>query len=586
MDQQIGILTDCREQIFSEETLDFFLRYSGSLELANERYRPDCIQRINQDYVIAHYNASVANIYSMSFGESYGAIPKCYTTMEQSRIEDGIYSSNQVLEAMGVSRLRRLPSLDLYGNETLIGFLDTGIDYQNPLFRNPDGTSRIASIWDQTVQDGTTPQGFEYGAEYTREQLNLALSSQEPLSVVPEQDTNGHGTFVAGLAAGNISRETDFSGVAPQAQIVMVKLKQAKRYLREYFVIPEGVDCYQETDLVQGARYLMEVAKRERKPLVICITAGTNSGGHDGIGIFDEILNELAGKTGVAVVTTTGDEAGYALHYQETGSDMEYEEVELRTGEREPGFTLELWASSLNLYSVEILSPTGELISRTIRRGNQSQRLDFVFEPTIIYLNYYMVESRSGEQLIQLRIYEPTPGIWRFRVFTEQEFGGSFNIWLPVHKFLQNDTYFLRANPDITITGPGNAVKPITTASYRVSDKSISLYSGRGFTRSGRIKPDIAAPGVAVYGPLPGEGYSIRSGGGLAAALTAGACALLLEWAITMGRRPEIDNSEIKRLLKGGAEKEGILYPSREWGFGRLNVYDAFEELRIVANSR
>lgn len=586
MDQREIAQEDCREEIYSEDVLDFFLTYNGNLQSVRERYAPDCIQRVNQKYVVGHYNVPYITEYNAGFTANYSSIPKCYAIMQEPAGDaEAARTSEQILEIMGIGRLRRLPYLDLFGNGVLIGFLDTGIDYQNDVFINPDRTSRIYAIWDQTNQEGTAPLGFSYGAEYTREDINRALASEQPYSVVPERDEDGHGTFVAGVAAGNIDRANAFSGIAPQAGIVMVKLKQAKRYLRDFYVIPDGPACYQETDLALGVEYLVETARRANRPMVICMTLGTNSGGHDGTGILDEILNGHSGDPGICVVGSTGNEAGYALHYHGAGGNGAYEEVELRVGERENGFTMELWATSLNLYSVSVVSPTGEIISRIPGKGNHTQRMNFLFEDTRIYLDYYMVETRSGEQLILMRVYQPVPGIWKFQIYTEQEFGGNFDIWLPVHEFVKSDTYFLRSDPDITITDPGNAQGPITAASYRTSDKSIYLHSGRGFARNGRPKPDIAAPGVEIYGPLPGGRFGLKNGGSSAAALTAGACALLLEWGVVMKRRPEIETAEIKRLLKGGAEREGITYPSREWGFGRINLYDAFEELRIVVNT-
>lgn len=580
---------NCREYIYSEDSLDFFLQYNGDIEEAREEYRPDCIQYLNQDYLIVHFYAPASYIYSSEFATTYSSLPRCYALQQISGIElpqaasEG--DSSPVLEAMGVGRLRRLPYLDLYGRGVLIGLIDTGIDYRQPVFINPDGSSRIYAIWDQTEQAGPAPEDFDYGREYRQAELTAALAAENPLELVPEMDENGHGTFMAGVAAGNISTENHFSGVAPQAEIVMVKLKEAKQYLKRFYAIPDGVPCYQETDLVQGVRYLAETARKAGRPLVLAMTLGTNSGGHDGNGILEEFLNNLATQNSIAVITSTGNENGYGLHYRgrgETNTAEGYEEVELRVAQQEEGFTMELWATSLNLYSISVISPTGELIARSPGRGNRFQLMNFIFENTLIYLDYYMVENRSGEQLILMRVYAPTQGIWRFRIYTEQEFGGNFDLWLPVNVFLKKDTYFIRPDPDVTITEPGNAEKPITVASYRVEDKAIYLHSGRGFTRSGGLKPDLAAPGVDIYGPLPGRGFGIRSGGGTAAALTAGVCALLLEWAAVQGRRPTMDTAEIKRLLKGGAEREGIRFPDREWGFGRIDIYGAFEELRTV----
>ncbi len=576
---------DCKNAIYSQDMQEFFVQRAAQVEELLEIYGFDCILPMDDNYAVGYVSAGRVNSTTIGFPSIYSSVPRCYAIMEEAGDGRQENTSAPVLEEMGIARLDRLPYLDLSGRNVIVGFIDTGIDYAHPVFRNPDGTSRIAAIWDQTVEDGVAPDGFAYGAEYTQEQISQALLSADPGAVVPERDENGHGTFAAGVAAGNRDRDSAFSGVAPFADIVMVKLKPAKAYLKALYKIPEDATCFQETDIAWGIQYLLAKSVSMRKPLVICMTLGTNSGGHAGRGILDSMLNTAAERYRMCVVTSTGNESSYGLHYRSEGTGSEYEEVELRIGERERGFTMELWADSLNQYSVSVVSPTGELIRRIPDRRNHAQQMNFLFEDTRICVNYFMSEGRSGNQLILMRVMDPTAGIWRFQVYEDRSFGGGFDIWLPVHNFLTQDTYFLRADPYVTIADPGNAAEPITVASYRIEDNSVSLHSGRGFTRTGERKPDVAAPGISIYGPLAGGGFGTESGGGIAAALTAGGCALFLEWAVVDGRQPQIRTQEIKRLIKGGAEREGLLTASRELGYGLVDFYGAFEELRLVAGS-
>ncbi len=573
---------ECKQAVYSQDMQELFIQRVTPLEELRNTYGFDCIFPLNDQYAVAYVESRRVSSINGEFPSIYSAVPRCYAIMEDAGGGEVATSSNPVLEAMGIARLNRLPYLDLSGRGVMIGFIDTGIDYTHPVFRNSDGTSRIAAIWDQTVEDGVPPQGFVYGEEYTREELTQALMSENPQAVVPEQDENGHGTFVAGVAAGNNDRTSGFSGTAPFAEIVAVKLKPAKAYLKELFRIPQDAVCFQETDIAWGLQYLIDKAENARMPLIICMTLGTNSGGHSGRGILDSMLNYISGRNRMCVVASSGNESGYGLHYRSAGTGSEYEEVELRVGERERGFTMELWAESLNQYSISVVSPTGELIRRIPDRRNHSQNMNFLFEDTKIVLDYFMAEGRTGNQLILIRVSDPTAGIWRFQVYEDRTFSGGFDIWLPVHNFLTRDTYFLRADPYVTIADPGNASEPITVASYRTEDNSLALHSGRGFTRTGEAKPDVAAPGVTIYGPAAGGGFQTRSGGGAAAALTAGGCALFFEWAIVNGRQPQIRTQEMKRLMKGGAEREGLVQPSREWGYGRVNFYGVFEELRMV----
>ena len=128
----------------------------------------------------------------------------------------------------------------------MIGFLDTGIDYQNPVFQHLDKTTRIAGIWDQTIQSGTPPESFDYGSHYTPDMINEALASEDPYSLVPSVDNNGHGTFLASIAAGSGDPDAQFIGAAPESVIAVVKLKQAKQYLRDYYFIPNTAPAFQE----------------------------------------------------------------------------------------------------------------------------------------------------------------------------------------------------------------------------------------------------------------------------------------------------------------------------------------------------
>ena len=160
------------------------------------------------------------------------------------------------LESSGVFQLRNIPVFNLRGQGVLIGIIDTGVDYTNPIFKYADNTTRIVSIWDQTIVSDNPPAGMGYGTEYTREQINQALQSEDPLSVVPSTDDNGHGTMVAGIAGGNQVPESNFYGIATDAEYIVVKLKPAKQFLRDFFFIAENAVCFQETDILLSLLYV------------------------------------------------------------------------------------------------------------------------------------------------------------------------------------------------------------------------------------------------------------------------------------------------------------------------------------------
>src|SRR5690606_10214873 len=147
--------------------------------------------------------------------------------------------------------------------------IDTGIDYRNLIFRKPDGTTKITSIWDQTIETGPSPEDANFGTIYTSSQINQALIADDPLSVVPSVDENGHGTMLAGIAAGNDVEAENFYGVAPDSELVIVKLRQAKQGVREFLMVPDNVVCFQENHVIWALLYCTSVARQLNRPLVI-----------------------------------------------------------------------------------------------------------------------------------------------------------------------------------------------------------------------------------------------------------------------------------------------------------------------------
>lgn len=571
MDQIENPALECQKVIYSEEYGDFFIQYRmGQTDLGKD-VNAVCVQIINRIYAIAHIRVPDPNEV-IRYTNIYSPFPKLYGLMDTSNIEN-----------VGVFRIRRQSYLNLLGSGVIIGFVDTGIDYTNAVFRNADNTSRILRIWDQTIPSEDPTERLWYGTEYTREQINEALRSEDPYSIVPSRDENGHGTFMAGIATGNIDESNDFTGVAPLSDIIMVKLKPAKQLFRDYYFVSPNAVSYQETDIILGVRYMIEQANALNRPLVICLGVGTNSGGHDGKGILDEYLDEQSDGFQTCIVLPTGNEANYGLHYQGSiSANVQYEDVEIRVGEGETGFTLELWAKAPSLFGVGFISPSGEYIQEIPPRVDSSQIITFLFESTEIYVSYRIIEYRTGDELVFMRFRNPTSGIWKIRVFAEQNFSSTYDMWLPIREFLSADTQFARPDPDITITDPGNTLSPITVAAYNHVTNAIFINSGRGYTRSGRVKPDIAAPGVNVYGPIPGNQFTVRSGTSIAVAHAAGAAALLMEWGVVKGNNPFIDTSDIKSLFIKGARRSLVTYPNRESGYGALDVFGAFESLRTT----
>ncbi len=556
----------CRARILSEDYLDLIVQYGSGRRQPN-----DCVISIMDRFEIYYWPRDWRELSINNY--SYFAIPKLFGLLDTSN-----------MEASGIIALQNQPILNLSGENVLIGFIDTGIDYKNPVFLGKDGKTRIVAIWDQEDQSGNAPEDFFYGSEYLEEAINEAILSEKAYEIVPSKDENGHGTFLAGIAAGKMTEDGMFTGAAVDAKIAMVKLKPAKKYLRDFFFIKEDAIAYQENDIMTGLAYLRKLAKRLQLPLVVCLGVGSNQGGHTGATPLSRVMGYMGSDIGTILVAAAGNETGRSHHYLGMFSQkQEMEPVEIRVGEKERGFSLEFWAQAPEVYSISLLSPTGESIPRVPARLGRSEVASFIFEKSVVYIDYQIVEPISGGFLIVLRFQDPTPGVWTIQVYNSLFISGRYDMWLPMEGFLNPDTVFLKPNPDTTLCVPATGQQVISTSTYNHTDGSLYQHSSRGYTRDDKIKPDITAPGVSVYGPGKNNQFVRKTGSSIAAAHVAGAAALLLEWAVGLGNRPAMNtNDALTFFIRGADRRPDLVYPNREWGFGTLNAYQIFDRLRNV----
>lgn len=582
-------MPDCSSLIVSEETGDYIIEYNSLYFEQIQRQDGVCISCINDTWCILYTNYPGSR--NINIQQGYYSVPKLYGLMDTTSFD-----------ASGITATLNQPLLNVRGQGVLIGFLDTGIDYLREDFKASGGRTRIAAVWDQTIQsvnyeedtgeaagteqyDREQAQGMvQYGTVYTREDINAALAAeregQNPYDIVPSRDENGHGTFLAGVAAA--SETADYIGAAPEAEILMVKLKPAKKYLRDFYLLPERVEAYSETDMMMGVRFLQQYAIREKKPLVICVGLGTASGSRTGALPFADLLNTLARQVNTVVVTCTGNEANNRTHTSGLAvSDTEPSEIEITVGADERGFVMEIWAESLDILSVAITSPSGERISRIPARIDTGGVYNFLLERSQVAVDYRVVESASGYEVIFMRFINPAQGIWKIHVYSLTNIVGRYNAWLPLKQFLSGDTYFLNSNPSTTLTEPGAAERVISVGAYNHITDASYVASGRGYTATGLVKPDFVAPGVDVYGVRAGGGYTTRTGTSVAAAHAAGAAALLLTWGVTDGNLPYMGTNEVKSVLIRGAKRENnTVYPNNIYGYGKMDVIEAFYKLR------
>ena len=573
----------CTNSVASEDFADFIAPYFTTPEEFIRSQGTDCIDFVNSTLAVVYVPLSTVTP-STYTSYTYSAVPKLYSLLDVTS-----------MDAAGITPAGELPVLNNQGSGVIVGFVDTGINYTDSLFRNVDGSTRIIGIWDQTNNsdnsnniENETAKPFSafsalYGTQYTAEEINLALNSDNPASIVPTRDENGHGTFLASIAAGNRDERAGFSGAAPQASIAMVKLKPAKQYLRDFYLIQDGAEAYQENDIMMGVSYLYFLARKYSMPLVVCIPLGTNIGSHMGMSRLGQYLNQVSLSNGSAVITAAGNETG-ARHHFRAVMDADTDEVtaELRVGEREAGFSMELWAENMGAYTVGFISPTGEVareISVPLRGENT---VSFLLEQTQITVYTQIADVSSGSQFIFMRFETPMSGIWRILIRNSLDIRETFHIWLPVRGFISDETYFLRPDPDTTITDPGNARYPITVTAYDHTKNSIYIHASRGYSLSGRIKPDLAAPGVNILGAsVSGRRLTRMSGTSVSAAHLAGAAAILLNWGVLNANYPYLNTPVLKSIFVRGAQRNPALtYPNREFGYGTLDLYEAFLHLR------
>ena len=549
---------------------DFIVKYMQNVKDTMELFPGTSFQAINEIFGVLYVPLESMGELEVT-GTSYNSIPKCYTYMDM-----------EAAGASGITRLHDHPYLKLRGKGTAVAVIDSGIDYQNAVFRIAGG-SRIAYLWDQSLEDGTDIAGTEvpYGRLFRKNDIDQALAFEDPFSVVPSRDTNGHGTALAGIAAGNMVPGENFTGAAPEATLIIIKVKPAKQYLRNFYLYPPDAEVFQENDVMMAIAYAISWAKKLEMPLSICLGIGSSQGAHLGTNALSQYVDYVANFSQVSVSVAAGNEGNTRNH--STGIfSQEREQIvtELRVAEREQGFTMEFWGEPPEIYGLSIQSPTGEILEVSSSIGSRTQERSFVFVETKVYVNYILIERQTGYSLVYIRFFHPASGIWKIFTQARNRQNVQFHMWLPVEGLISHDTYFLEPSPYTTVTAPGDARNSITATAYQHRDGSIYIAAGRGYTPDGMITPHLAAPGVNVKVPLVRGGFGTRSGTSISAAQMSGIAALLFEWAIIRDNQPFFTGSSVKYYLQRGARREeNMQYPNPEWGYGKVDLYHTFELL-------
>lgn len=462
----------------------------------------------------------------------------------------------------GLSQRGAGPAAELSGRGVLVGILDSGIDYTLPDFRWADGSSRILGLWDQTLS-----------REFTKEQIDEALAAPNPEErerLVPSRDLSGHGTAVAGIAAGSgltaVGRTAPrYRGVAPASELLVVKLGT-----------PGERSFPRTTELMRGLDYILREALAFNRPVAVNISIGNNYGSHDGASLLETFIDEAAGFSPNCIVIGSGNEgaaAGHSAGVLEApvaGADRS-QIVELSVGVYETALSVQLWKSYADSFGVELAAPDGTVIG-PFRIGQGPQRYRLGGAEVLIYYGEPKPYSRSQEILLDFLpggMYLDS-GVWKFRLIPERIVDGRYDFWLPGASVLNRGTQFLRRTPEVTLTIPSTAARAITVGAYDARRDTYADFSGRGYLRNlNLVKPELAAPGVDVTAPLVGGGYGPQTGTSFAAPFVTGSAALLMEWGMVRGNDPYLYGEKVKAYLIRGARQfggGGMSYPNNRVG--------------------
>ena len=543
-------------------TWDVIILYSGTLERVSET--AESVTPLLKNFAIVRIREE--NIEKLASLEEVIYIEKPKRLFFE--VADGRRVS--CIDAVQTPRFR------LTGKGVLIGVIDSGIEYANADFRQKDGATRIRFLWDQTVE-GTPPEGYRIGSEFSAEQINEAL--QQPnrtmrLQKVPSVDSSGHGTAVAGVAAGNGRNSGGrYRGTAPDAELIIVKLGN-----------PGGVGFPRTAELMQAVDYIVQKAEMLQMPVSVNISFGNTYGAHNGTSLPERFLDAAAqiGRTLISVGTgNEGAEAGHTSGFVREGEETS---VPLGVQERQGAFSLQIWTDYTDVIGVTIKTPSGERVG-PIREVMGTQR--FLTGKTEILLYYGEPSPYSGLNEIFLEFLPVddyvNSGEWNIILVPEQIVTGRFEMWLPASYTLNEGTAFFYPTEELTLTIPSTASRVLTVAAYDADTMSYADFSGRGRKSQNNQKPDLAAPGVNVVSVQGEEGYASFTGTSFAAPFASGGAALLMEWGITEKNDLFLYGEKAKAFLRRGArELPGYdSWPNNQLGYGVLCIRDSIPETRV-----
>ncbi|RSN31372.1 hypothetical protein DMC61_14580 [Amycolatopsis sp. WAC 04169] len=478
----------------------------------------------------------------------------------------------------------------LRGAGVIVGIIDSGIDWRHECFLNAAGNSRVIRLWDQSLvpQAGeASPSPFGYGVEYQQGQIDAALAAPNPLTVVRSiDDAVGHGTHVAGIAAGDGSPSGNgrppftFIGVAPEADIVVV----ANR------VTTDAVgDSASTLDAVQ---YIFALADTLGRPAVINLSQGDNLGPHDGTSLLERGIDNLLGAAGRSMVKSAGNAAGSGAHASGavTAGGTDTPQFDVPANDVTPD-TFDFWYRAADRIDFSIAPPNG-VASPSVSPGTSTTLV--LPNGNRVFVDSVTDHPNNGDNRIFVQLQRGTSttiqqGTWTVTLTGATITDGGWHAWIErgttVPQFIGS-----HRNDRVTISVPGTSAEVITAASYITKGAGVgnlSTFSSRGPTRDGRNAPTIAAPGDSIISARSGAGtasaqYVAMRGTSMAAPHVTGTVALLLQ------AKPTLTQQQIISYLGNKARADDFTsrVPNNEWGAGKLNSSTVLLDNQIWHNDQ
>ena len=534
-----------------EKTWELIVKYHGTAsEIVDQLNGQIVFEDLSGGYAVVIIEESLIDQFASLEEIEYIEKPKrLFFSVNRGKTASCIFNNNAV-------------DFALTGEGVLIGIIDSGIDYRSQDFRNPDGTTRILWLWDQSRSEEA----------YSEAEIN-AMSGR-----VESSDISGHGTAVAGIAARNgRNSEGRYRGVAYQSRLVVVKLGTAA---------PDGFP--RTTQLMRAVHFCIQKALEAALPIAVNISFGNTYGSHQGDTLLELYLNHAAGIWKNVICVGSGNEGAAGGH---AGGKLtnKVKTIEFAVGVQERELSLQLWKQYEDTFTIELISPNGtrvmlpQGVSGTWRYTlEQTELLVYFGEPTpySVLQELFIDMLPAGTSRTAAERGAINTGIWRVVLTPVSIINGVYDIYLPSESILSADTRFLLPTPDMTLTIPSVASAVITVAAYDSTYRSYAPFSGRGFSEqipfAGAYKPTLSAPGVDITSVTTTGGYASFTGTSFAAPFVTGAAALLMEWGIIRGNDPYLYGEKVKAyLIRGARQLPGLETPNPMTGWGALCVRDS-----------